>query len=294
MGGRFVVLATRRRTVHVFAVNPYGRRADVRGHLSLRVRGGKVVGVGAEGVHPFLRMQRLGLPVGREEATRPRRLACVVACDSRARGSAPHIGAAVSVSLASRGFAYGRDSASGRRVGWRGVMGKRTGSLGLGSRPSRALPPPIYISQQFSFDTLGEDYDALIWRFQFDIDAAKLGVRNSRPNPDPHDAGLGDGKQRGRSPPARRVAEDMRSVEASVLLKLDEGNGDFVVLPSVDDVSPHVHADWDNDDALPTMGRTPDKDGLDVGTCVVGEWHGWATVERLVLQSVIVSHMNSL
>ncbi|KAJ7223555.1 hypothetical protein GGX14DRAFT_513857 [Mycena pura] len=42
--GRFVALATRRRTVHVFAVNPYGGRADVRSHLGARVRDAEAVG----------------------------------------------------------------------------------------------------------------------------------------------------------------------------------------------------------------------------------------------------------
>ncbi|KAJ7183961.1 hypothetical protein C8R46DRAFT_1210098 [Mycena filopes] len=44
--GRFVALATRRRTVHVFAVNPYGGRADHRSHLGGRVRDAE--GAGAE------------------------------------------------------------------------------------------------------------------------------------------------------------------------------------------------------------------------------------------------------
>ncbi|KAJ7465340.1 hypothetical protein B0H11DRAFT_2307929 [Mycena galericulata] len=40
---RFITLATRRRTVHIFAVNPYGGRADVRSHLGARVQDGEVV-----------------------------------------------------------------------------------------------------------------------------------------------------------------------------------------------------------------------------------------------------------
>ncbi|KAJ6551107.1 hypothetical protein B0H10DRAFT_1968578 [Mycena sp. CBHHK59/15] len=229
----------------------------------------------------------------RRAALRPRgRHARVVARDGRTRGGAPHVGAAVSVSLAAwdgvvagvRGILCAR---------WRGQAEIQRAGDEWGGGALRG----------FSFHTLGEDYVALIWRFQFDIDGAKLWVRKEvevtsrlvpQLNPYPHDAGLGDGvseglrsvrheicherqKQLGRSPPARRVAEDMRSVEASVPLELDEGNGDFVVLPSVDDVSPRMHADRDNDDALPTTtsrngedsrgagGSQPleDKDGLD-------------------------------
>lgn len=37
------------------------------------------------------------------------------------------------------------------------------------SRSPRILPRPIYLSHQFAFHTLGEDYHALIRRYQFDI-----------------------------------------------------------------------------------------------------------------------------
>ncbi|KAJ6509844.1 hypothetical protein DFH09DRAFT_1333954 [Mycena vulgaris] len=49
--GRFVTLATRRRAVHVFAVNPYGGRVDVRSHVGARVRDGEgaAEGGGAHG-----------------------------------------------------------------------------------------------------------------------------------------------------------------------------------------------------------------------------------------------------
>ncbi|KAJ7888608.1 hypothetical protein B0H14DRAFT_3430024 [Mycena olivaceomarginata] len=49
--GQFVAFAMRRRTVHLFAVNPYGKHADVRSHLRARVTdaegGGVGVGMGA-------------------------------------------------------------------------------------------------------------------------------------------------------------------------------------------------------------------------------------------------------
>lgn len=41
--GRWVAVGTRNRTVHVFAVNPYGGRPDVRTHLEGRVRNGDVL-----------------------------------------------------------------------------------------------------------------------------------------------------------------------------------------------------------------------------------------------------------
>ncbi|KAJ6468146.1 hypothetical protein C8R47DRAFT_809941 [Mycena vitilis] len=77
--GRFVALATRRRTVHVFAVNPYGGRADVRSHLGGKVRdavagvAGVVVGSGsgeesATEVRALVRMRLPSPPHGAEDA----------------------------------------------------------------------------------------------------------------------------------------------------------------------------------------------------------------------------------
>ncbi|KAF9463475.1 hypothetical protein BDZ94DRAFT_1258923 [Collybia nuda] len=45
------------------------------------------------------------------------------------------------------------------------------------SRSPKILPRPIYLSHQFSFHTLGEDYHALIRRYQFDIGGQKMEVR---------------------------------------------------------------------------------------------------------------------
>ncbi|KAF7291559.1 Glycosyltransferase family 1 protein [Mycena chlorophos] len=47
--GRFIALSTQRRTIHVFAVNPYGGRADWRSHLTARVRDTEV---GLAGLSP--------------------------------------------------------------------------------------------------------------------------------------------------------------------------------------------------------------------------------------------------
>ncbi|KAF9024568.1 hypothetical protein BDZ89DRAFT_1068964 [Hymenopellis radicata] len=45
------------------------------------------------------------------------------------------------------------------------------------SKSSRILPRSVYLSHQFTFHTLGEDYHALIRRYQFDIPGAKVEVR---------------------------------------------------------------------------------------------------------------------
>jgi hypothetical protein len=45
------------------------------------------------------------------------------------------------------------------------------------SRSAKLLPRSIYLSHQFSFHTLGEDYHALIRRYQFDISGHNIEVR---------------------------------------------------------------------------------------------------------------------
>ncbi|KAF8161700.1 hypothetical protein B0H34DRAFT_702189 [Crassisporium funariophilum] len=45
------------------------------------------------------------------------------------------------------------------------------------SSSQRVLPRSLYLSHQFSFHTLGEDYHALIRGYQFDISGAKIEVR---------------------------------------------------------------------------------------------------------------------
>jgi hypothetical protein len=47
------------------------------------------------------------------------------------------------------------------------------------SRSPRILPRSVYLSHQFSFYTLGEDYHALIRRSQLDISGQKLEVRKN-------------------------------------------------------------------------------------------------------------------
>ncbi|KAJ7731421.1 hypothetical protein DFH07DRAFT_1065719 [Mycena maculata] len=278
--GRFVALATRRRTVHVFAVNPYGGRADARSHLGTRVRDG--VGVGAGGVvgaepvtevHPLVRM-RLPPPAPQNVAEPPPLAIAFVApaappLRAPARGGgadgvqdvlvldpadgvlslrrvtvaleAPHAaGLPVSVSLpagrmgmgmgasmsasppayaGAGAYARGHQAAGGgggvemapgaelggrevvvatwslrRRRGWAEIRRAEPVEAVGESRPvkedwlaqaelstfssaPRVLPRPIYLSHQFSFHALGEDYHALIRRYQFAIGGAKIDVR---------------------------------------------------------------------------------------------------------------------
>ncbi|KAJ6528024.1 hypothetical protein B0H19DRAFT_880062, partial [Mycena capillaripes] len=283
MDGRFVALATRRRTVHVFAGNPYGGRADVRSHLGARVRdaeGSASVGVvwqhqHAEGEAPSLPppaplaiafVPAAASALGLRSPTSPASQAS--GSSTGAGGSAsgvqdvlvfdpadgvlslrritlalemPHGVAAVlpmSVSLPaaagrlsmsaspppsySHGTAATAAGAGGnagevapgelggkeavvatwslrRRRGWAEirraekdgelvvVFGVSTNEqtrswlaqaeLSTFSSAPRALPRAIYLSHQFAFYTLGEDYHALIRRYQFAIGGVKIDVR---------------------------------------------------------------------------------------------------------------------
>jgi hypothetical protein len=49
------------------------------------------------------------------------------------------------------------------------------------ARSAKLLPRSIYLSHQFSFHTLGEDYHALIRRYQLDISGHKIDVRKEVP-----------------------------------------------------------------------------------------------------------------
>ncbi|KAJ6522464.1 hypothetical protein B0H19DRAFT_656027 [Mycena capillaripes] len=306
--GRFVALATRRRTVHVFAVNPYGGRADVRSHLGARVRdaegGASVTAIGignvngeGEGpteVHALVRMRLPPPPqVSQHQHAEsetpslpppaPLAIAFVPAAASalglrsptspasQASGSSTGAGGSVSgvqdvlvfdpvdgvlslrritlaletahgvaaalpmsVSLPAaagrlsmsaspppsylRGAAAAAAGAGGnggevapgelggkeavvatwslrRRRGWAEIRrAEKGGELVGDGRPvkedwlaqaelstfssaPRALPRAIYLSHQFAFYTLGEDYHALIRRYQFAIGGAKIDVR---------------------------------------------------------------------------------------------------------------------
>lgn len=53
------------------------------------------------------------------------------------------------------------------------------GEISTCSNSTKILPRPLYLSHQFSFHTLGEDYHALIRRYQFDISGAKIEVRKA-------------------------------------------------------------------------------------------------------------------
>ncbi|KAK7038575.1 hypothetical protein R3P38DRAFT_2615759 [Favolaschia claudopus] len=80
--GRYVALATRRRTVHVFAVNPYGGRADVRSHVGEKVwdAGAPLLdGIGAAAageerpteVHALVRLRLPAVPQAKEGEPAP-------------------------------------------------------------------------------------------------------------------------------------------------------------------------------------------------------------------------------
>ena len=53
------------------------------------------------------------------------------------------------------------------------------GELSTCSNSSRVLPRSLYLSHQFSFHTLGEDYHALLRRYQLDITGANIEVRKA-------------------------------------------------------------------------------------------------------------------
>lgn len=53
------------------------------------------------------------------------------------------------------------------------------GEITTCSSSTRILPRSLYLSHQFSFHTLGEDYHALIRRYQFDIAGAVIEVRKA-------------------------------------------------------------------------------------------------------------------
>ncbi|KAG6894703.1 hypothetical protein C0992_005035 [Termitomyces sp. T32_za158] len=71
------------------------------------------------------------------------------------------------------------------------------------SRSPKVLPRSVYLSHQFAFRTLGEDYHALIRRYQLDIAGAKIDVRREvqvsacSPDTGTGTAGAGEGEGEG-------------------------------------------------------------------------------------------------
>lgn len=53
------------------------------------------------------------------------------------------------------------------------------GEISTCSNSTRILPQSLYLSHQFSFYTLGEDYHTLICRYQFDISGVMIEVRKA-------------------------------------------------------------------------------------------------------------------
>ncbi|KIM42507.1 hypothetical protein M413DRAFT_444245 [Hebeloma cylindrosporum] len=63
-----------------------------------------------------------------------------------------------------------------------GMLGRdwlAEGELSTCSNSPRVLPRSLYLSHQFSFHTLGEDYHALLRRYQLDITGTKIEVRRT-------------------------------------------------------------------------------------------------------------------
>jgi len=90
--------------------------------------------------------------------------------------------------------------------------------LSTSSRSPRVLPRPIYLSHQFSFHALGEDYHALIRRYQLDIVVSKLEVRKEV-EISAYSAGVGESFVEGFSAPrdVRRISSSFDEPLASAL-----------------------------------------------------------------------------
>jgi len=86
------------------------------------------------------------------------------------------------------------------------------------SKLSSVLPRSIYLSHQFSFHTLGEDYHALIRRYQFDIGVSEVEVRREV-QVSAYAAGVGESFIEGFSAPrdVRRVPSSFDEPLASAL-----------------------------------------------------------------------------
>lgn len=90
--------------------------------------------------------------------------------------------------------------------------------LSTSSKSPRVLPRSIYLSHQFSFHTLGEDYHALIRSHQFDIGGSKLEVRKEV-EVSAYSAGIGESFVEGFSAPrdTRRQSNSFDEPIASAL-----------------------------------------------------------------------------
>lgn len=101
------------------------------------------------------------------------------------------------------------------------------------SRAHRILPRPIYLSHQFSFYALGEDYHALIRRSHFDIGRCKIEVRKEV-EVSAYSAGSGELFVEGFSAPrdARRYSNPFDEPLASALSAgLDHSHPSRTIIP---------------------------------------------------------------
>ncbi|KAF8166691.1 hypothetical protein BJ912DRAFT_889225 [Pholiota molesta] len=297
--GRWLAMGTRNRTIHVFAVNPYGGKGDVKSHMEGRVRNVDVIEPRLTTLHPLVRLR--GTKSNAEQTRAPLAFTFISPADvassptlmfpftpppishspsfsppklKRAKNyqdllvfdpvdgvlslrrlaidkhpekeqgiggvaASVHALGVTSISLPGMGGA-GRLSSSPSTRGTAGALssgrstssakveeppmelvGKETveatwdlkrgrdwveiktpvlpstirmdalrknitggdwlseGEISTCSNSTTILPRSLYLSHQFSFHTLGEDYHALIRRYQFDISGAKIEVRKA-------------------------------------------------------------------------------------------------------------------
>ena len=112
--------------------------------------------------------------------------------------------------------------------------------LSTSSRSHRILPRSIYLSHQFSFHALGEDYHALIRRFHLDIGGCKIEVRKEV-QISAYSAGTGESFVEGFSAPqhVRRALSSFDEPLASALSAgLDHSHPSRTVIPMLPNGTP--------------------------------------------------------
>ncbi|KAF8952387.1 hypothetical protein BDZ97DRAFT_1930866 [Flammula alnicola] len=241
--GRWLAVGTRNRTIHVFPVNPYGGKSDIRSHMDGRVRNVDIIyreftdvlapklkrGTNYQDVLVFdpqdgiLSLRRLTIE---KHLVKEQGVSGGVAASVQALGvtsiSLPGMGGAGRLSSSPSNKANATSSKSPTSAGiadppmelaakesieatwdlkrgrdWvemkmpvqprqmpaadsrRGGDWLAEGEISTCSLSTRVLPRSLYLSHQFSFHTLGEDYHALIRRYQFDIPGVKIEVRKA-------------------------------------------------------------------------------------------------------------------
>ena len=90
------------------------------------------------------------------------------------------------------------------------------------SSSSRVLPRSIYLSHQFSFHTLGEDYHALIRRYQLDIGGSEIEVRK-KVQVSAYGTGVGESFLEGFSSAPREIGRPGSSFDEPLASALSAG-----------------------------------------------------------------------